>query len=608
MHKPFKHDDSFKLNLADLDKRNRMLLFCGLCLVFLFISISSLFFPHRESLTYDEPIHYMSGEAVLSGKPSELGANTINFRNVMPTSALGPLFGIPMATVLPDRLKSGVPEPELKVYLAKFPTLLVSLLLAAFVYRWAKQLYGINAGFLAMTLYVLDPNIIAHSRMVTQDVFGAFSVFVATYFFWNFLKSGGKKFAVLSILMFGIAQVSRYTSVYLVPIFLILAIGFHGRGIVQQFREKNFTTLRSGAGRFLRYSMALALVTALIINLGFSFERTGTRLGDYQFESKAFQSLQSWSVMLQSVPVPLPYSYLSGLDMGAYKRETGFGSGPTYLLGKLGVENRQLKGFKEYFIVAFFYKVPVATQVLLVLAVFTLFRRRKRANFWQNEAFLLVPALFYFIVFSYSTAQLGIRYILMIFPFLFVFSSSIVARPRMDSGAESRVADQAANQTANQTAIRAGYGVRGRMLACGLLIYLLASNLSWYPHYLSYFNEFLTDRTMGYKILADSNLDWDQNKIYMRQYLKENPEVVWMDTRIGRLRLMDSSGEVKPEEFAGGPVAISVNELLGITQDPKAFEWIRENKQPFGHVAYSYLLFDLQAEDFRRVLQQPAAP
>lgn len=572
--------------------------------MFLLVSISSLFFPLRESLTYDEPIHYLSGMAVLSGKPSELGANTINFRNVMPASALGTLFSNTMFAVIPDRLKANVPDSEVKIYLAKLPTLLVALLLAAFVYLWAKQLYGINAGFLAMTLYVLDPNIIAHSRMVTQDVFGAFSVFVATYFFWNFLKYGGKKFAALGILMFGIAQVSRYTSVYLVPIFLILTIGYHGRSLVQQFREKNFKTLQSAALGFLRYSIALALATALIINLGFSFERTGTRLGDYQFESEAFQSLQSWSEKLQSVPVPLPYSYLSGLDMGAYKRESGFGSGPTYLRGELGIENSHLKGFKSYFIVAFFYKVPVATQVLLLLAVITLFRRRKRAHFWQNEAFLLVPALFYFIVFSFSTAQLGIRYILMIFPFLFVFSSSIVARPGMDSGVESGVDSGVDSRAASWP----GFGARGRMWVFGLLGWLLVSNLSWYPHYLSYFNEFLIDRTMGYKILADSNLDWDQNKIYMRQYLKQNPDVVWIDVRVGRVRLVDSRGELEPEKFAGGPVAISVNELLGIINDPKIFVWLRENRQPVGHVAYSYLLFDLEAEDMRRVLQQPEFP
>lgn len=577
-----------------MGKRNRILLLCGISFIFLLISICSLFFPLLESITYDEPIHFLSGEAVLSGKPSELGATEVNLRNVMPASALGLLFSNAMVAAIPDRLKFDVPHPEVRVYLAKFPTLLVSLLLALMVYLWAKQLYGINAGFLAMALYILDPNVIAHSRLVTQDVFGAFTVFVATYFFWSFLKYGGKKFAVLSILMFGIAQISRYTAVYLLPVFLILAIGFHGASLMQQFRGKNFKALRSGAMSFLKYSMSLALATTLIINLGFSFEKTFTRLGDYQFESETFKSLQTHLVVLQNAPVPLPYSYLGGLDMGAYKRESGFGNGPTYLLGELGLENGHFVGFKEYFIVAFIFKVPVATQVLLLVAFIALFRRRSRANFWQNEAFLLVPAWFYFITFSYSTAQLGIRYILMIFPFLFVFASSIVATPLVQGGVESRAVN------------RAGSGVRGRLLACGLVTYLLASNLSYFPHYLSYFNEFLTDRTMAYKILADSNLEWDQNRNYVKQYLERNPGAVSMDYRTGRLRLLSSSGELEPEKFAGGLVVIPANELLGITVNPHAFNWLRENKQAVGHVAYGNLLFDLQEEDLRLMLQQSA--
>jgi hypothetical protein len=278
--------------------------------------------------------------------------------------------------------------------------------------------------------------------------------------------------------------------------------------------------------------------------------------------------------------------------MGAYKRESGFGNGPTYLLGELGLENGQFKGFKEYFIVAFFFKVPVSTQFLLLLAFFALFRRRGQANFWQNEAFLLVPALFYFITFSYSTAQLGIRYVLMIFPFLFVFASLIVATPLVQSGVESRAE------------YWAGSGVRGRLLACGLVAYLLLSNLSYFPHYIAYFNEFLTDRTMGYKILADSNLDWGQNEYYIWQYLRQNPEAVLMDARIGTLRLRNGSGEIEPDKFAGGLVAISANDLLGIIEKPKTFRWLRENKQALGHIAYSYLLFDLQPEDLRHTLQQ----
>jgi hypothetical protein len=117
---------------------------------------------------------------------------------------------------------------------------------------------------------------------------------------------------------------------------------------------------------------------------------------------------------LRELPVPVPYAYLRGLDVGKAKQDTGIGSGLPYLMGRVGLENAKLKGFKEYYIIAFLYKVPIATQLLLFIAIISLIRYRQYINFWQNEAFLSIPALFFFIALSLTTAQLGIRYILMI--------------------------------------------------------------------------------------------------------------------------------------------------------------------------------------------------
>ncbi|GBL11131.1 hypothetical protein MSj_02631 [Microcystis aeruginosa Sj] len=94
----------------------------------------------------------------------------------------------------------------------------------------------------------------------------------------------------------------------------------------------------------------------------------------------------------------------------------------------------------------------------------SLFLWRKQLNFWQNEAFLIIPTVLYFILMSSNTAQIGIRYILMIFPFLFVFASRIVT---------------------GWQAYKRPY----RILIIVLTLYLLISNLSYFPHYISYFNE-----------------------------------------------------------------------------------------------------------------------
>jgi len=57
------------------------------------------------------------------------------------------------------------------------------------VFAWSRSLYGPGGGLLALALWCLCPNILAHSRLVTSDV-GATSLGVAaTYLFWRYLKS-----------------------------------------------------------------------------------------------------------------------------------------------------------------------------------------------------------------------------------------------------------------------------------------------------------------------------------------------------------------------------------------------------------------------------------
>jgi Dolichyl-phosphate-mannose-protein mannosyltransferase len=545
-----------------------------LCLFFVLLNITSLSFPLKASLTYDETYHYQSAKAILSGQPSKRGETNIDDRNIMPANALNFLVS--------ETIKTSISKPLTQsqvIFFGKLATIFVSSVLGIYVFFWARQLYGGGAGLLALCLYVLDPNIIAHSQLFTQDIFGAFGVFLATYYFWNFLKFGGRRNAILSMFTFGIAQITRYTAVYLAPIYLILTLGFYGATILDNIKSKNFKSILLGLKSAIKYTFLLVLTTILVINIGFSFDRTFTKIGDYQFASRGFNSLKESLQILRNLPIPVPYSYFRGLDMGKYKQETAFGNQPTYLMGKLGLENGKKIGEGAYFFIAFLYKVPIATQLILFIATICLFRFRRK-SFWQNEAFLIVPSLFYFVALSFSSAQIGVRYVLMIFPFLFVFCGQAVI---------------------NWTKWVTQY----KIFIISLVSYLLISNLSYFPHYLSYFSEFLLDRKMSYTILADSNLDWGQNQNYLQQYLEKNPDSLYVAyERIGgifddpeRQIARDSRGFVNPQKFHGKMVVVTANQLVGVTTDPKHFQWLREHQKPIDHIAYSYLVFKIQPQD-----------
>jgi hypothetical protein len=154
----------------------------------------------------------------------------------------------------------------------------------------------------------------------------------------------------------------------------------------------------------------------------------------------------------------------------------------------------------------------------------------------------------------FCTAQIGIRYILPIMPFVFVF-----------------VGKAACNS----------YRVQQRSVQLSipiLLAWYSLSCLSFHPHYLSYFNELIGDRKNMYKYLADSNVDWGQSQFFLTEYLKDNSNQTIF---------------VKPSRPTEGVIVVNVNDLVGVTVDPSRYEWLRKSYEPTDHIAYSWLVYEL---------------
>jgi len=108
---------------------------------------------------------------------------------------------------------------------------------------------------------------------------------------------------------------------------------------------------------------------------------------------------------------------------------------------------------------------------------------------------------------------------------------------------------------------------------------------------------------MGYTILADSNLDWGQNRYYLQQYLKRNPDVLFLNCSDGRFEIVDGKQFVGVESKKNIiRVVVEVNSLVGITSSAEVFKWLKQNKTPVDHVAYSYLVFELEPKDLQYLL------
>ena len=305
------------------------------------------------SLTADEAKHYRYGQDILAGNSTRFDDSK------MPVSALN---------ALPARLAEALQTGALQTWLQKFlaarlVTVLFSALVGLVLFYWARAMYGLLPGLAALALYLFDPNILAHSQLVTTDIYAAGTILFATYALWRFARSRRLRDGLLCALLLGLSLLAKYTSVVLLPLFALTLL-IHDWPAAVSWRA-----LAGLLGRVIACSLAALAVCLLVINIGFLFNRSFMPLGKYDFQSTSFQMLQR--SLPASLPVPTPYPFLQGLDLVSMRDQTGFGRGLVYLLGQL-----KNGGIPGYYFVAYTFKEPLASQVLLIAAVVVYVLRR----------------------------------------------------------------------------------------------------------------------------------------------------------------------------------------------------------------------------------------
>ncbi len=323
--------------------------------------------------------------------------------------------------------------------LSRLTMVLIAMLLGWFVYLWSYSLYGKWSASLAVILYSFSPNILANSCLITPDITVTTFTFITLYYFWRLLKNNRMSDAVLGGICFGLALLSKFTSVLLFPICLVLIV-------LWALKQK---TLRA------RHCIIFGVIGMGVLFLGY-----GMNLKPY-FEGISYQHDHAHE-----------------------------GGHPGFLMGHYSTT-----GWWYYFIVAFLIKTPIATIVFLTISL-TLWVGKMWKGTWINEMFLLIPAATIFCFFSLNHLDIGLRYILPVYPFLFVFASK-----------------------AAQTFL---WNRRLTALSVAAAGWYVAASCYIHPHYLAYFNELVGGPDNGYKYLVDSNLDWGQDLKGLKSYMQKN--------------------------------------------------------------------------------------
>src|SRR5262249_16403095 len=339
----------------------------------------------------------------LNGSPQRTGA--LN-SSTMPFSSVHAITSINLAVLAK---KAGIPLDTSwngQVGRGRYAAIALSLLLALYVFKWSYELYGRNGALLSLSLYVFDPNLLAHGQLVTADLPAALMTTIALYHFWHFLKLGGKGQAFLSAVTLGLSQLAKYSCVYLYPIFLVIA-AIYRRSVpaADAMRSSRWQYLVCLLRRWTIVAAFFAAASIVTINLGFGFNGVGTPLSAYSLKDPFFTKLQATPIV-GNLPVPLPVAYVQGLDLIKSEARMGQVWGNIYMAGKLRVNHHDgtLRGFPGYYFYAAFFKVPIAKQVIFLVALFGYFSRRGQPAaraLRREEVFLLIPILVYWIYFNF---------------------------------------------------------------------------------------------------------------------------------------------------------------------------------------------------------------
>lgn len=446
--------------LPELVKKYRT----GYLSVFVAASLLSVFFIREmyyisySSPTFDEAQYTAYGFSLIKTGDWRLANNKpdlVPLITALPLLAAGARFdtdnkhwknmetGIDIKDVWPCTLEflhnNTMPADRLLFY-ARLPIVFLAMLLGLAVYAWSSRLYGKAAGALSLLLYTTCPNILAHAGLVTEDLaFTAFAFFTI-YSYSRYNRTGKTGGLLLTGALLGLALNTKNTALLLLP-------ALAGHCLLEYF------TVRPPAGDSRRGCFALG------------------------------------AILLTAVLTVLPFYGVFSIGhfiTGIKNTAVHIGGGQmAFMNGKYSVN-----GFWNYFIYALAVKTPLP---VFICAGFAAAARIKERALPDGDSVYLIffPALL-LLTASFSNLHIGLRHVLPVYPFLFVFC-----------GGAAKL-------------------LKGRFsffILAALLIWQARAAAGVHPCYLTYFNELAGGPARGHEHLLDSNLDWGQDLKALKHYL-----------------------------------------------------------------------------------------
>jgi 4-amino-4-deoxy-L-arabinose transferase-like glycosyltransferase len=400
------------------------------------------------------------------------------------------------------------------------------ILLALGIFLLSKKIFGLNTALFILFFYSFSPNILAHSSLVTEDSIVTGFMFLSILGFLQLIYNLKPVPCVTTGLLTGMALLSKFSALLLFPIYgFIVMLSL----IAGKVKRENLTKLLSLLGITFVIAGFLLLICYKFIDIKF-------------------------------------YIHLIRNILIYNKRGQA-----TYCLG-----NYSYSGFWYYYIICFLLKTPLSVLVLLGFTpfIFKKFSKNERTNI----IIIILIIIISFIFISLNKIQLGLRHLLLVYPFVFCLVSMACTKLRYIS-----------------------------LILC---IYYMVSSVKSHPHYLAYFNEFAGGSKNGYKHLIDSNIDWGQDLKGLKKFIQEEKvsDVVLSYYGSGLeefagLKFQDlysfglwgEKKHINPPEPEKEILAVSVTNLQGLYLGKighDVFYWLKE-KKPVTAIGHTIFVYDI---------------
>ena len=536
---------------------------CFLILLFAVQAFGSLF---HKSATVDEVLYIPSGYVywksgsymlnpetpplprILSGIPL-LFLNSVNYDPEEPIAAFNDRYHWSFRFLFFQNAQLA----GKMIFYSRIPTILVGMALLAAIYAWTSRLFGSMAGLFSLALAAFEPNLIAHSSLATTDLYTAAMIFFTVFSFWICRQNPDQnKLLLFPGLFLGLALLSKSSAWLMVPVLFVLSM----RPIKNLFRFG-----------------VILLLALLVINIVFLFH--GAFVDNGELITFMLREKSQKFGFLRIILFPFPRLYSFSMLWNLAQSMGGVHPFPFFLNGQYSNT-----GFWNYFLFAFVVKTPLPFLLAVAGALIVLFKMRQA---W----FILLPPLFFLFYFSFlNRLDLGLRYVLPIYPFFLVAAGAVV--PKLINVP------------------------RAKTLLVILILWSVVAAGRIYPHHLAYFNELAGGSVNGYKHLVDSNLDWGQDLVELKSFLGKygidrirlsyygmsDPAYYGINYQyLPSPKFQPWTQRHRNEEnlkLEKGLYAISATNIAGIfLNDRNTYEYFRK-LEPIDAVGYSILIYEIR--------------